>query len=412
MTQLPRHFWPVLLMFAFSVASYFDRTILSIAAPSIIREFRLTETQMGLVFFSFQFSYTLLMTQGGRWADQYGPSYVLTMMGLGAGVLTALTPLGGIPGLGALIGVLPAMMILRFAFGVVTAPLYPSTGRLNADWVPPAHRTLAQGLVNAGAGFGGAISPLLFTRLMLDWGWRASFVASGVFTVALAMVWYFATRKLPRPKPADSRLAPQLGHWRRLRVDRNLQLLTAAYFAIDYFEYIFFFWLYYYLSEIRHIPSDQTALYTAAPFVAWVIMMPLGGWICDWAAKRFGQNQALRATAIIGLGSSVVLLIAALQSSHIMTTVICLSLAFGFCSIADVVCWTAAIAIAGDETGVVCGIMNTGGNLGGMLAPVLTPWIASIYGWPASLYFGGALVALAILTWLRIDVSRAEPRVQ
>ncbi len=403
MTQTARHFWPVFLLFAYSVASYFDRTILSIAAPRIIQEFQLSETQMGWIFFSFQLSYTLLMTQGGRWADQYGPGRVLTVMGLGAGALTALMPLGTVPGLGSLIGVVPALLFLRFVFGAVTAPLYPSTGRLNSDWVPAGQRTRVQGFINAGAGLGGAISPILFTKLMLEWGWRASFVAAGLLTVALAIVWHAVTRNMPRPSIA---IASGPLPWRRLLRDKNLQLLTTSYFAIDYFEYIFFFWLYYYLGEVRHLPTDQTALYSTAPFAAWVVMMPLGGWICDWATGRFGLNNAVRGTAIITLGSSALLLVAAMRSTEIVTTVILLSLAFGFCSAADVVCWTGAIAIAGGEAGVVCGIMNTGGNVGGMLAPVLTPWIASQYGWSAGLYFGGLLVGLSILTWLRIDLRR------
>lgn len=392
-------------MFAYSVASYFDRTILSVSAPRMISEFQISETQMGFVFFAFQLSYTLLMTEGGRWADRYGARAVLTGMGLGAGLLTALTPLGTVPGLGSLIGVVPALLLMRFLFGAVTAPLYPSTGRLNADWVPPEHRTRVQGLINAGAGFGGAISPLIFTWLMREMGWRKSFVLAGVLTALLALVWHAATRGMPRVTAQSA----GAGDWRRLIRNRNLQLLTAAYFAIDYFEYIFFFWLYYYLSEVRHLPADQTAVYASAPFVAWVLMMPPGGWMCDWAARRFGQNNGLRAMAIACLGLSALLLVAALQSGEILTTVILLSLAFGFCAVADVVCWTGAIAMAGDEAGTVCGLMNTGGNLGGMLAPVVTPWIASMYGWSAGMYFGGLLVGLAVFTWLRMDVSRPRP---
>ena len=91
---------------------------------------------------------------------------------------------------GSLIGVVPALLLMRFLFGAVTAPLYPSTGRLNADWVPAEHRTRVQGLINAGAGFGGAISPLIFTWLMREMGWRKSFVLAGGLTALLALGWH------------------------------------------------------------------------------------------------------------------------------------------------------------------------------------------------------------------------------
>lgn len=398
-----KYLWPVLLMAAFSMMSYFDRTILSVASPRIIQEFHLTETQMGWVYFAFQASYTMLMTHGGMWADRFGPRRVLTVSTLGAGALTAAFPL-------AAFGALPALLLVRFGFGALTAPLYPSTGSLNAAWVPADRRSRAQGAINAGAGMGGAVSPLLFTWLMAMAGWRLSFVAAGVATILLAMVWHFTTRHLS--EPSQKRYSQGVANgpqWRRLFESRNLMLLTLGYFGIDYFEYIFFYWLYYYLSEVRHLPSTQTAVYTSLPFVAWVLMMPLGGYLCDLAAVRIGTHRAVRLVGIAGIAVSVVLLIAALQSADILTTVILLSVAFGSCAISDVVSWTAVISIAGKNAGTYCGIMNTGGNLGGMIAPVLTPWIASQYGWSAGLYFGGAVVSIAFVTWLLFREEAAPP---
>ena len=44
-------------MIAFSVMSYFDRTIMSIAGPQIMKEFDLSATQMGSVYSAFILSY-------------------------------------------------------------------------------------------------------------------------------------------------------------------------------------------------------------------------------------------------------------------------------------------------------------------------------------------------------------------
>ena len=56
--------------------------------------------------------------------------------------------------------------------------------------------------------------------------------------------------------------------------------------------------------------------------------------------------------------------------------------------------------------GAACGILNTGGNLGGFLAPVLTPLIASRFGWAGGLYFACFLVTIGMLTWLMVDPDR------
>ena len=387
-------------MFAFSLVNYFDRTILSVAAPVMMKEFSLSPTQMGVVFSAFQISYTLLMAPGGRWVDQFGPRNVLTIMGLGAGLLTSLMPLGGAPGLGSLIGVVPALVIVRLGFGIFTAPLFPATGRMNANWIPARHRTRVQGLVNSGAGFGGAVSPLLFSAMIGRFGWRQSFVMAGVASIALALVWFFTVRDRPT---AAAVVGPK---WRLLLKDRNIRWLIVGFAAVDYFEYIFFFWLYYYLGEVRKLTSADTAFYTTIPFVAWVVMMPLGGWAADLLVARFGSKVGMRSIAVGSMLCSVVCLMGALNAGDTKTLVALLSLAFGFCSIADVVYWSAVITISGSQVGAACGLMNTGGNLGGGIAPVLTPIIASAYGWSAGLCFGGLVALIALIAWLFIDPSR------
>jgi len=46
-----------------------------------------------------------------------------------------------------------------------------------------------------------------------------------------------------------------------------------------------------------------------------------------------------------------------------------------------------------------------GGNIGGALAPMLTPLIASRFGWAGGLYFACGLVLLGMLAWFFIDAS-------
>jgi ACS family glucarate transporter-like MFS transporter len=51
---LPRRYAHiVVLMIAFSIMSYFDRIIMSIAGPHILMEFALSPTQMGWIYSAF-----------------------------------------------------------------------------------------------------------------------------------------------------------------------------------------------------------------------------------------------------------------------------------------------------------------------------------------------------------------------
>ena len=392
--------WIAALMFALSVINYFDRTILSVAAPGIMKEFSLSPTSMGAVFSAFLISYTILMTPGGRWSDRFGPRNMLAIMALGSGLLTALMPLGGIPGLGSLMGVIPGLFVIRLGFGIFTAPLYPAAARMNAIWMPPLQRARVLGFVNAGAGFGGAVSPILFSAMLARFGWRLSFVMAGLAAVLLGVVWLATV-----PDRAAEKRAAQRPEWAVLLNNSSMRWLIVGFATLDYYEYIFFYWLYYYLGEVRKLPAADTAVFTTLPFLAWVVMMPLGGWLADRLVARYGIKRGLRWVAITALVISVLGLVIALNVADIKAFVALLSLAIGCAAIADVVFWAAVINIAGAQAGAAGGLMNTGGNFGGAIAPFLTPLIASYYGWSAGLYVGALIALIGVVAWLRIDPS-------
>jgi MFS family permease len=386
------------LLFAVSVINYFDRTILSVAAPGMMKEFSLSPTSMGAVFSAFLISYTILMTPGGRWSDRFGPRNMLTVMAIGSGLLTALMPLGGIPGLGSLIGVIPGLFVIRLGFGIFTAPLYPAAARMNAIWMPPLQRARVLGFVNAGAGFGGAVSPLLFSAMLARFGWRSSFVMAGLAAVVLGIIWLVTV-----PDRASETRAAQQARWSVLLHSPTMRWLIVGFGALDYYEYIFFYWLYYYLGEVRKLPAGDTAFYTTLPFLAWVVMMPFGGWLADRLVARYGIKHGLRWVAVGSLLMSVAGLAAALNVDSTNLLVALLSLSFGCAAIADVVFWAGVINLAGSQAGAASGLMNTGGNFGGAIAPFLTPLIASRYGWSAGLYVGALVALIGVVAWLRID---------
>src|SRR5262245_32402846 len=149
------------LMFAFSVMSYFDRTIMSIAGPQIMREFGVAPTQMGSVYSAFILGYFLFMIPGGQIADWLGPRVTLSLMGLLAAIFTGLTALGGTPGFGTYFGVIPAFIAIRFGMGVGTAPLYPACGKMGLHWIPAIHQARVQAFIIAGSSLGGAASPII-----------------------------------------------------------------------------------------------------------------------------------------------------------------------------------------------------------------------------------------------------------
>jgi ACS family glucarate transporter-like MFS transporter len=396
----------VALMVALSALSYFDRTIMSIAGPTVMKEFSISETAMGTVYSAFLLSYTIFMTPGGWIADRFGPRAVLTVTGFGTALLTGLTAYCGKPGLGALLGIVPSFLIVRFLLGVLTAPLYPSCGRMAANWIPMTAQGWVQALIMAGAAVGAAISPIAFSRMIEAYGWRVSFLLAAAITAGIIAVWFWSVRDYPSDQAGSAPKARVASKWRILLTDRNLMLLTLGYFLVNYFEYIFFYWIYYYFGQIRHLGARETALATTVLFITMAVMTPLGGKLSDILVKRKGQKFGRRSVSMAGMAISALLLFLGAGGFGVVTTVALLSLALGFATCSEGPFWAVAIEISGEHVGAACGIFNTGGNLGGMLAPVLTPMIAAHFGWAGGLYFGSLMVLIGMLTWLLVDPGK------
>ncbi len=398
----------VALMFAFSVLSYFDRTIMSIAGPEIMREFGLPATQMGAVYSAFILTYALFMVPGGWIVDRLGPRATLTLMGLSAALFTGLTPLGGRPGLGSWIGVAPALIAMRLGLGLGTAPLYTSCARMCSRWIPPARQARVQGLIIAGAPIGGAVSPLVFSWLMHLFHWRRAFWVAGFATAIVALVWWWYARDRPpgaEPAPLAAPSRPPTP-WRALLANRALLLVAFAYFTVGYFAYIFFYWIYYYFGAVRHMGFASSARYTTILFLTMAAMMPLGGWMSDRLTSAWGPGIGRRAVPLAGLVLCGALLLAGTVTSGTAATVAAMSLAIGFAAFTEGPFWAFVTEIGGDHVGAAGGILNTGANVGGFFAPVLTPWIASWAGWSWGLYSGSLMVFAGALACYFADSSK------
>jgi sugar phosphate permease len=400
----------VLLMVALSTMSYFDRIIMSIAGPGILHEFSLSETQLGAIYSAFTLCYAFLMIPCGRGADRFGPRLMLTAMAVSSGILTALTSLGGKPGLGAWLGVAPSFLVIRFILGATSAPIYPACARMSANWKAPSERAHTWGWIAAGTGIGGALAPLLFPSLIAAYGWRIAFCLAGAATLLLGVLWCLSARDYPSGGLSQnmSNGSHAIGPWWGLLRNRNLLLLSISYAAANYFEYILFYWPYYYFSQVRHTSLADTASYTTAIWVSWAIMTPLGGWITDLLGIRFGRSFSLRIVPVVALTCSAVLLFFGVRLSNPLEAATLMCFALGLAAATEGPYWTAAAEVGGRQVGAASATVNTGGNAGGFLGPLLTPAIASWIGWERGLY-AGCLVALGgVITCLTISL-RPDP---
>src|SRR2546430_14773892 len=102
----------------------------------------------------------------------------------------------------------------------------------------------------------------------------------------------------------------------------------------------------------------------------------------------FPYTTLFRSAILVYIGTNV---------ADTLPGVVLLALSLGFAAATDGPYWAAAIDASGKHAGTGGAIFNTGGNLGGMLAPTVTPLVAKWFGWSWGLYAGGAVVFAGVL---------------
>ena len=188
--------------------------------------------------------------------------------------------------------------------------------------------------------------------------------------------------------------------------------MTLTYGAINYFEYLFFYWMQYYFENTLHLPKAQGRLYSTICILAMGAGMLLGGVLADRLHRRWSR-WGRRAVPAAGMTLSAGLLMLGLVSTEPVWIVIWFSLALAAVGTTEGPVWTTAVELGGRQGGTAAAICNTGGNGGGLLAPILTPFLAQHLGWAAAVSLSGlyCLVGAVLWCWIRVPPTRTDAEI-
>jgi len=405
-------FW----MFTISAISYLDRVNISIAGRFIQQEFHITDLQLGWVFSAFLVGYAFLQAPAGRLADRFGPRLILTLGTLWWGVFTALTAMVS----ASMAGLLLVLLAVRFGLGAGEAVMFPASNRLVANWIPSQERGLANGLIFAGVGAGAGVTPPLVTHIVLHYGWRASFWMSAVIGLAAGCVWYWLARDRPENHPwvsaqevayiekglPEPPAALEIGKtlpWGKIFGSKDVVAIAFSYFAYGYAAWIFFAWFFIYLSKVRGLDLKVSAYYSMLPFLAMATCSPLGGWISDKLTQSHGKRIGRCGVAVVGIALAAVFIALGTQVESARLASVVLAGGAGALYLSQSSFWSVTADMGGASAGSVSGVMNMGGQIGGIVTASLTPLIAHQFSWTASFLVAAGLCAAGSLAWLVVD---------
>ena len=399
------------LAFFLAIVTYLDRVCIYIATPFIMQDLGLTLVQMSTVFGAFTLAYSLFEVPSGWLGDVIGPRRVLTRIVLWWSAFTMLT--GAAQGLRSLVAI-------RFLFGAGEAGAFPNAVRSFSQWFPARERGMANGVLFLGSRLGGAITAPIAIVLIRQWGWRVSFVVFGAIGLVWAVAWYRSYRDRPADHPevdsAEIAWIEQDGArvetneptpWRRLLVSPNLYAICAMYFTFGYGLYFYFTWLPTYL--IRELGFSDVAggFFSSLPFLLAGAANISGGWCTDALARRRGLRAARVVLGFTSFSLCGLLILGSILMPAAVGKAVLLAFALASADFALSACWAVCLDIAPHHAGVVTGFMNTFGNLGGLVGPIVVGLMVDRLGsWTLPLYVTAAVYFAGALAWLAINPNR------
>jgi MFS transporter, ACS family, glucarate transporter len=393
--------------------TYLDRVCISLTAPAMMRDLGLTQVQMSFVFSAFTLAYALFEIPTGWWGDCVGTRRVLARIVIWWSSFTILT---------AAAFNYASLLAVRFLFGAGEAGAWPNAARTFSRWFPVTERGTAQGIFFMGAHLGGAVTPLLVTAMLAVLPWRAVFVVFGAVGFLWALAWYRWFRDEPEMHRAVS--PAELEHirrgrgaadshrldaaaWRRILTNRSLLALCAAYFTQGYGFYFFITWLPTYLENARGFTSTTLGVLAGLPLLMSVVADFLGGVTTDRVTKRYGLRIGRCGVGGVSLLLASVLLVAGAATDNAVLGVALISVALACSNFLLGASWGTCVDVAGGHAGVVGACMNTAGQIGGFLSPIVTALFVERYAsWSAPLYLCGGLYFVGALCWWFIEPRR------
>jgi len=409
--------WLILaLLMALCFISHFNRASLATASDEqIMGQFGISPKEMGVIYSAFLIAYTIFMIPGGLLIDHRGPRLALMVMALGTGLFCALT--GGIGLVFVTTGqVWLALFVVRSLMGLMTAPLHPGAARAAGNWFPPGQQFLANGLITAASVLAYGVVHPVFGGLMDRFGWPKAFVITGAVTALLAVVWRVlaadapsSAASVPIPASTDRPKLAALPQFDRLVNDQRLWLLTLGYGAVGYFQYLFFYWLHYYFSSVKHMDLEESRYYASFPNVALAVGMFLGGWLTERLTRWLPGSSSRTLLPKVGMSLSAVLLVCGVFTQDRFWIVLWFTLSLGTLGLCEASFWTMAVEVGRERGGTAAAIMNTGGNGVGLLAPMITPWVGTHLGWEWGLGLGAIIGLLGAACWFGIRSQTPPP---
>jgi sugar phosphate permease len=389
---------------------YVDRVNLAAAAGSIKADLQLSNTELGIAFSAFNYSYAAFQLVGGWIADRYGARWTLAVCALVWAVTTLLT--------GAVTGLAP-LFAVRLVLGMGEGATLPAATRAMSRWMAASARGIAQGITHSASRLGAAVTAPVVAILITTLSWRWSFVVLASLSALWAVLWAWFYRDDPRAHgsfteaelaalPATTPRQPERQRpvpWGPL-VARMMPTMIV-YFCMGWTGWLYVTWMPSLFLNNYGLDLKSSALFSSGTFFAAMIGDTVGGVVSDWLLHRTGSRQIARSALIaVCMVLSLLSLVPVLIMHQLVVGALGFTLSYFFLESAISPMWTVSMDVAPEYAGTASALMNAAGAVAGILSPIAFGSIVDLTGsWtmPFAASIGLLLVGVVTTIWMRPD---------
>jgi MFS transporter, ACS family, glucarate transporter len=406
--KLPYRFRVLVFLFFLIIITYLDRNCISLVGTQIKAEFGLSNEQFGLVLAAFSLAYAVFEIPAGMMGDRFGQRVMFIRIVLLWSLFTILT---------GFTGGLISLIVVRFLFGMGEAGVFPTATAVIARWLPVDETARGVNATTIGQTVSLMIAPLIIVPLAAWFGWRSVFFVSGSIGFLWVWVCYSWFRNHPSEMKGMSdeektfieahrkfKTHSEEFDLKLLLKNRSLLALTIVHFCANWGFYFFIAWLPIYLREGRGFSENEMKYTTSFMFASGLIVVLFGGLLSDRLVKLKGLLFGRRffGMSILG-GTAIALLITGFTSSNIVV-VISLTTAYLFFPLNNTTNYSTCVDIGGNQAGTAAGIMNFGGQIGGLFLSLTFGKLADMtHSFTIPVLVVAVVLAVGCLLWLFVD---------
>jgi MFS transporter, ACS family, D-galactonate transporter len=387
-TPIPRRRWLIACVLGLGVLiNYFDRVNISVSQDALHAAFGISAMQFSYLLSAYSWSYAALQLPCGILLDRFGvkvvgrvSTFLWSVASFGAAVA---------PGVGS-------FFAARLLLGVGEAPTFPGNSKAVGYWFPARERSLATAIFDTASKLGPAVGVPLLGLLLIRFGWRWSFAATGILSFLYFLLFYWMYRN-----PSEDQSLAAQEHEFILRGgaqsegqskieqgaslvyllrQRKVQGLLLGYASYNYTFYLLLGWMPSYLSIQLHVNLLHSVLYSSVPWLVGAFTdLFIGGWLVNALIHRGRDASLVRQVILVGGTAFGLGILGAAHAQTPTSALFWISVSLGGLAAAAPVGWSIPSLIAPEgSVGTLGGILNFGNQLSAIAAPIVTGYVVTV----------------------------------